>query len=685
MVRPEAIGGYAVDDFAFDLRRSVAPANHLWVGSGYATVAPRDRTVMGVRGLHSPPFTAPDLELEIEIEADGHRILDQGSLGKGDVGVLLSGSTWFPDRIERTGTYHHIHDEELLSLTVTTRLAPLTGHHGFVLAVVVTNRSGRAMSITMSASATPGAPGRVDLSEWDYGWPRYVGAPATELGSGGAWENEHARVTLLAPTGGHAALEAGGEIVRHFGVVLTPSGSATAMKHRDLPGEILRTARGWEHRVSDATRRLPVLSSDVPGLEEYYRRSLVSGLICLWENAEFAVQPFPTVSGIEGAGVCCYPWDIGGYAARTVALMLGADVTMDLLRVMVESGIEQHSRFSPNGTGNDVPYAYSVWSFVNLAWAAGAVHRPHSNLLAASASLLDAESRRVSDWQGLIDYGPQHELLEMRGAGYEHVVASPNAERAWVMDRLAELATLLDETDRYPVDSWRREAQLIRERIKTLLWDEDAGWFKAVYPNGHEEIIFSIQYFDALRFGACTPAMTEALVSHVRDGAFLGEYGVSSVSAEDVAHYELNDPDWSGSGAYTGDGPMLALTLWEQGRAESAWDVLRRHLWMGHLLPYFPQEHYADRPVIPEHKRANVIAGLSGVEAILFGMLGIDARPDGSLVIAPHPAPGEVLIRGLEIRGHVIDVRLRPDSLVIWLDGDICHDGEIRAVTVLAP
>ncbi|MGG1519316.1 hypothetical protein ABE504_28215 [Paenibacillus oryzisoli] len=666
---------YELQEFALDLRKSTAPSNYIWVNSGFSTAAPLAHTVMGVNGWFSPPFAARDSVLHVQITADGHVIEDTGNLGKGDCGLLFAGAEWRPDRIARKGTYHYYVNDQLLSLALESELTPLSDQAGFVLSVRVKNRTQRKLDVTLTPKLMPGCPNRVPLDEWDFVFPRQ-GEPA-QLLEDSVWENEAVRLTLLADTPDSVPLQPNEERIVRFAAVVTPKGEAVSGAS-DLAAWVKATEAFWQQRLDAANRHVPTLRSDIPGLEDYYRRSLISGMVCLWYKPELAMQPFPAVAGMEGAGVCVYPWDVGGYAGKAINLLLGKDKSIELARLMAVGGIDRHSRFSPSGKGLDGVYSYSLWSFYNLMWCVTTQHGPITEMFPLLKEMLLKDEERLPHRGELLDYGDQRQLLEMRTAAHQHVVSSPNAERAWCYDRLADLADHLGEEG---AAEWRDKAERIRAAIREQLWDADKGWFKCIYPDEHIEYVYTIQAFDSLRMGVCTPEMEAALLSHLREGAFLGEYGVSSISAEDELHYELNDPDWSGGGSYTGEAPVLAHTLWEIQKPEQAWDVLKRLFWMGKQLPYYPQEHYSDRPMAPAHKRANIVAGLAGVEAVLFGMAGLEPRLNGELWVSPQPpAEGSVSITGYPHRGQRVDVHMSPGMCRIVCDGQTVYEGAPQSV-----
>jgi hypothetical protein len=668
---------YSPADFKLDLRRCVLPGGALWVSSGYTTCSPLADATLGVAGCFAPPLAAPDTVLRVELDANGEVVHDEASHDNHYCGLLFTGGEWLPDRVVRRGGYHQRREGRMVSFAVSSELVPLTGVAGFLLKLTVRNRAQDELRLKVKPCLTAGHPRVTPLKDWDYTPPQPAGDEAREAGER-VWENGAVRVSLLAEGGESCVLRGGETHECRFAVALTRAGEAVV--DGGLAALQKRTERRWGDLLALAGERLPVVDSDIPGLAAYYRRSLISGLVCLWENDEFVTKPFPATSGMDGGSLCCYPWDVAGYSAETLVMLLG-EKTLDFIKVMLKSGIDRHICMALDGSGSGwCCYAYSMWSVMNLYWTALAFTGKGIELFDEMARIFENEEQRLEEQDHLKNYGNRHNLLEMRSCGYEYFVPSPNAERAWCYDRLADIARFVGRSGH---ESWREKAELIRGSIRDRLWDAKRGWFKCLHPGGHEETVYSIQAFDVLRAGACTPEMQDRLLRHVRDGAFLGEYGVSSVSAEDELHYEMNDSDWSGRGSYGGDGPNLAETLWQAGEARLAWEVLRRHLWMGEALPYIPQQHDCDRPVLPANSRANIIAGVAGLQAVLFGMIGLRPQLDGSLVISAHPPEqGTVRMENFRHRGRALTVNLRPGHLEVLVDGKTVHCGVPRVVTL---
>jgi hypothetical protein len=382
---------------------------------------------------------------------------------------------------------------------------------------------------------------------------------------------------------------------------------------------------------------------------------------------------------MDGGGFNCYLWDFG-YAANMLSLMLGDEIK-PLVKQFMKVDLGKYYSYTPAGTGTGVSYSYSTFSFMNIIWDITRHVGPDKDLI-NDARILIEDLERKPQWNSLIDFGNQHNLLEMRTDGWEHYVASPNAERVWCLRRLSDLNDLQRGTAEKS-SMWRTKADQIQSSIKEKLWDPGIGWFRCIYPDGHPEIVYSIQGFDPIQMGVCDEEMKSGLLTHLRTGEFIFDYGASSVSAADSMHFEFNDPDWGGSGAYTGDTPQLSMLLYGIERPDLGFDVLNRLFWMGEHLPYYPQEHYCERMAVPSHKRANTISGLLGSEVILYGIVGLDPRIDGSLWINPQmPAGAEMTVRGYGWRGHTVDVDLKNDRCLVYFDGKEVYSGKNKEIRI---
>lgn len=661
---------FSLNDFSIELSSIISPPNHIWVSSGYSTVNPTYLTVMGVNECISPPFAARGFNLKVEMTVNGHNIKDIRNYGKGDVGLLYTGGIWKPDKIIRRGTYHHFIDGELISFGVISELIPLFNTPGFVLRVTITNRTDSKLDVQLVPILNPGKPNYIPLNNWSYGRP--IAGKRAETISQNVWGNDKVKITLIEENS-HVHISPQKTNTIYFSFVLSEKDNEKIVS-KNLQIWQEETNNAWQKRLTTYLKNVPKLTSDIPELEEYYNRSLVSGLVCIWENPNFVMNPFLTTLGIDGGGICTYLWDLGGYVPNIATLMLGEKM-INIARNMVSIDLKKYYAFTLDGSGVGVKYSYSVFAYMNLVWAISRHSGINKDLFDEAIKLVLNDENNSIKKRNLIDYGVQRNLLEMRGAGWEHFVVSPNAERAWCLNRLADIGELVNYNQN-EINNWRESAKNILSAIQDELWDDRAKWLKCKYPDDHEEVVYSIQVYDALRAGACTSEMFEHVVSHLRDGAFLGKCGVHSVSQEDEIHFEVNDPDWSGGGAYTGDGPQLALTMYEQSRPELAWDILKRHFWMGQYLPYYPQEHFADRPSVPANKRANEVSGLGGAEAIIYGLAGFQPETDGSLWISPQPpADGKIKLEGFVFKGNIIDIEMKSDWIKILLNGDTFYEG----------
>ncbi|HTE26727.1 hypothetical protein [Flavitalea sp.] len=676
--------GWQLKDFAIDLNKLVTPQAQLWVGSGYTTVNPVLGSILGTADIMSPPISGRNFSFKAIFVANGDTIRDQFVWGSRTNNILYTGGTWQPDRIIRRGIYHRMHSNGLISFEITSHLIPLADRSGFMLRYEVRNLADKKLVLSLVPLLDPGKPSVIPLKDWGFMPPPWGYSPApfgysppaesikvTKTGNN-EWSTDKIKLNLFQE-GNNLSIDPHTGKTGYVAVVFSDVASAAPVSN-DLSSWERKTNEIWQNRLKWALGNIPSLKSANSDLESYYKRAIVSGLVCIWEKPDFKLNPSLTTSGLDGGSMTSYLWDIAGYAPNLISLMMG-DKIMDIVRNMASIDLEKYNAFTQDGAGTGVRYAYSTASFTALVYAIACQKEIDPDLFAQVKRLVlkDEERPMVN---GIIDYGEQKNLLEMRGMGWEHMVPSPNAERVWSFRKLAEMGTKMGY-NKSEIDQWKKKSDSIAVNIRNELWDEKAGWFYCKYPDGHKELVYSIQVFDMIRTGACTPNMKKRMIEQLTENKFLFPFGVSSISKADSLHYEVTDTDWGGGGAYTGDVAQLALDLYQAHFPEKAWDVLKRQFWLGQQWPYFPQEHFCDRPASPTFKRANIIAGITGAEAILYGLVGLDPRIDGTLWINPQSTlEDKIEIKGYGFREHFINVSVSKSFCKVTLDGKVVYQGK---------
>jgi hypothetical protein len=106
---------------------------------------------------------------------------------------------------------------------------------------------------------------------------------------------------------------------------------------------------------------------------------------------------------------------------------------------------------------------------------------------------------------------------------------------------------------------------------------------------------------------------------------------------------------------------------------------------MGKHSLYYPQEIHCDRPSESEVlSRANIIAGLTAAEAILYGLTGFQPQYDGTLYIHPQvTVPGTINIKGFVYRNNTFDVEVSASKIMVNRNGKTIYKGKPKRVKIL--
>ena len=666
------------------------------VFSGSVSGIPKDE---GIDRLTAPPYTVLLRQSFALLDRSTGALYHNGQASGGAIIKSPAALVWEPGRAT-------ISTETNIGNVQVEQVA-LRSPQGFVLRVVLQNPGREKRSLML---ATVEQPILHRPHEWTFAgpWPRtydpnastgFFGTVTAEppapaiLGSdvvvhdagdgavalGFAGASAAAAPSLSAVLGMAAQGKSGGEGTasalyrnielaagesREFFVVLavsTTRGGALEAARKLLSGPQAASATARELMDADIQtflNRLPALIHPDPRVVRFYQQAALQLLYDRWKVGKtFILDPLYLTAGLDSGGMNITLWDFG-YTAIPLTLLDPTGMRAELVALFNGPPTEHGNIDAVTGWGGDLFYysytPYSLtWAVNNYVRATGdrSILRERTKGKTVLEWLVElaqwGESDHDPDHNHLLDYGDDHNLLEIRttdsGPGYIHEVPSPNGERSYVYETVADLLEEEHDTEHAAlIPKFRQSAADVRRAVNDILWMDDAGWYGSRQADGTVTAIYSIQIFDLLRIpGVVPPERARRLAAHLNEGEFLGPWGPRSLSIKDRL-WDWTDHDWSGPMTYIGDGPQLVADLYQAGLPREAWKVFERILWWPEYLAIYPQgianDDYTTR--FPQSKpfggrisagRTNEISGSVGVEAIVRGLFGVRPERDGSI------------------------------------------------------
>jgi len=638
--------------FAHDGRASILEEAHCGIANGRITVGIPFKKTGRVEGLWAPPYVSSDFQLTVSV------------MGKE---IPAAQFTWWPHKVVQQGSLQGI------KATSVTILPP--GHRGGVLALTLENTTAETRDLPLGFSAK----GTLDRTEaWEFAAPssatptRWAANEAALVaqqgdlaivlhcpGAGLRWDTAAASgqtVVSLKPGGGATV-----HLIFTMGPL--PEAAAAGKALAAAPARVIREAEE-EHlrQVQALFDKLPWLESTNAPLARFYQRSLVHLLLNRWDVPEFALHPYYGTGSVKGGCVCNYLWNFG--EDWEVLPLYDPEATRAHIRQFLKIDLGAHFGFNPlTGQG------FGPWYMVNQEKIVGLIYYYVKNTGDAAFLQEVVEGKTILDHAlaqatlgdnlaqpvALIDYGPSNSHLELRrGYPYNHVMPDLNGRRYATYLRASELAEVAGK----PAPVLRQRAETLKTVLKHQLWNPQTRWFDFQDAQGRKDTRYTIQLFKLLGSGVLDQEEESGLLSHFNEKEFLGQFGLHSLSKADVA-YDQVDIDNGGGGSCTGFPPQIAERLYKAGHGAVADDLLKRILWWGQRLPYWGDSLVANQLDYRKDTPLQcTIDGASVAQCLIFGLFGIEARFDGSLVIRPHSAAfdPEMELKGLKLRGTRLDI-----------------------------
>ena len=575
--------------------------------------------------------------------------------------LLYQDGVWSPETLVRRGTYHRFERGVLVSFGIESRVFLSADKDEIYVELTFENRLDRTLVLT----AIPDQP-RVGMPRGPC-FVRDEGDYQIEVVSDAGPAGEEGWRLELPPKGA---------AVHNFALLIHPAGQSASTGHfrPNLKDGIAGSRAATAKLLDLAAERLPQVATHNAAFDEFYKRSVLSVLLCRRERENHIVSPFYDLGFGRGGAT---PWDMA-YSSSLIAQLDPVGFKGMLLAFFASGSALEASWLSwqgkPSGWYAQTPFALlqMVKDYIRttgddrfLDSRAGSI-----TVFDSLENAADELSRFIGA-DGLLDVGPgTGKVLEIRTSGYEHVVPTINALASDFFDDIGRQcrARGMAGGGRYEAIAAR-----LKEAISKRLWNEQAGWFDTLNSEGQTETVLSYHVFDMLGTRSTEAMHKRRLIERLRDGEFLAPFGMTSISQADRVHYDREDCDWGGGGQYVGQPLKIVEQLFRLGRSQEPWNLLKRCLRWTERFPYFPQTIYGDVLELQPHQvdwPLQISAG-AGAQAIIHGVFGFQPQDDGTVVVAPHydRSLGIAEIDNCSFRHHRYRIRLTPHWFEVWRDG----------------
>lgn len=667
--------------FAFDSKNNIMEDKELGICGPIASVLTPESSPFVMKSLQACPYSSTSFSFDVRI--DGER-------------VKCSGWRWLPSAIYRCG--------ELGSFGFKTVTAILGDGRGVVQKVTLINGADSPRALSLQAEYRGKA---VKHEEWTFDIPDAAFAKAEEYFDKGRIIGSSDGTYAFAITSsldslkmfklgymweGVITLGAKESVDFYFSAHIGPHNDAIAEAEKNASDyeEALRGSFEYlQGEVDRINNNLPRFKSDNFDLASLYYRSLVTYIMCRWDNPDLSVMPYFSTGGVNGSCMCSYLWDYCG--GLMLHPLYDAEANKRQIRALLKNDLTKSYALNPVTAGPVGPWYMVNQEKIILMVYYHVLHTGERDFLfetvnsktvlehmVEQAYVCDDASRDVS----LYDYGvgrfetrkfksggefstwfgEGNAHLELRrGYTYNGIIPDLNARRYMNYMRVYELTCLAG----CPDEQLPKRAAGIKEKLKDL-WNEAVGWYDYI-SNGKRDTRYTVQMFKFLSSGVVDDRERKALVAHVNEREFLSRFGLHSMSKLDPA-YDQDDIDNGGGGICTHFTMQICYQLYSIGEDALATDILKRVFWWGTRLPYLGDSCAANVMANREDTPLQGdISSVSAAQMIIYAIFGIKADFDGNITVSPAKIrPAETLsLENVRLCGKIFSVSIDHDVFTV--------------------